>query len=444
MAVPAVDQGAAVAVADALGGQLRLHPGAGHQRDRRVPEPVEAEVGDDDLAAVPRLLVGEAGREERRQPERLEAGVGVDAALLGREDDVRARRPRQQLLAEELDLEAGERDRLRPPALVDPRGYEDRPAVEVDAGVRQRHGLREAEADGAAEGHDPFHPVRQPGRELEQLVWSSETYEGQRIVASVGLDVVPPGTGVGLSELWDEPFAPVLTNGFDTLLVVGSDSEIQSLCKLETRNESRTAPYRMCEIACWASGSKIAVVLNQRGEILVFQGESLRFARRGGSWHHYVHETNIRRLAPPADRELREAIYESCFDVSFARTGGCIGVVNQSDSLRVHDLVSEDDLLSRRSLYKTRLLARVIGGSAFQTLDRRTRAELLSLDGAMIVGRNGTILAAGAIIDVPPGSVGGGGRTAAAVQLSTIGLGVKVSQDGTITGFRDGARILRS
>jgi hypothetical protein len=69
---------------------------------------------------------------------------------------------------------------------------------------------------------------------------------------------------------------------------------------------------------------------------------------------------------------------------------------------------------------------------------------LLSLDGAMVLDRTGSILAAGAIIDVPSGSVGGGGRTAAAQRLSTIGLGVKVSQDGTITGFRDSARILQS
>jgi hypothetical protein len=176
---------------------------------------------------------------------------------------------------------------------------------------------------------------------LERLErWSSETYEGHRIVASVGLDVVPAGSGIALGDLWDEPFGPVLTNGFDTLLVAGSDSEIKGLRKLATGNESRTAPDRMGEIACWTSGNRIAVVLNQRGEILVFQGESLRFVRRAGDWHHYVHETNIRRMSPPLHRELREAIYESCLDVSFARSGACIGVVNESNRARVRDLVS--------------------------------------------------------------------------------------------------------
>lgn len=274
--------------------------------------------------------------------------------------------------------------------------------------------------------------------------WSSQTYEGQRIVASVGLDTAPAGTGVLLDELWEQPFGPVMTNGFDTLLVVGDDSQILSVSQLSSANVSRTAPYRLREVACWAYEGRVAVVLNQRGEILVFEDRSLRFARRSGNWHHYVHDTNIKRMSPPGDRELREAIYESCLDVSFARTGACIGAVDEAHVGQIEELVSEEDLLQGQSTYKTRFISRIIGGATFQTMDRRARAELLSLDGATILDRTGRILAAGAIIDVPPGSVGGGGRTAAALRLSSKGLGIKVSQDGSITGYRDSRLIVRS
>ena len=89
-------------------------------------------------------------------------------------------------------------------------------------------------------------------------------------------------------------------------------------------------------------------------------------------------------------------------------------------------------------------MSRLIDGRSFQDLDRRTRAELLSLDGAMVLAHTGTILAAGSIIEVPAGSVGGGGRTAAARRFSTLGLGVKVSQDGTITAYRNSERIFRA
>ena len=204
---------------------------------------------------------------------------------------------------------------------------------------------------------------------LERLeTWSSQTYEGQRIVSSIGLDVEPADTDIELGDLWDEPFGPVITNGFDTLLVAGSDSEIKSLLQFSTGEKSKTAPYRMSEIACWTSGSRIAAVLNQRGEILVFQGQSLRFARRGGSWHHYVHETNIKRMSPPVDRNLREAIYESCLDVSFARSGACIGVVSESHRDDVGDLVSPADVLTVDGNYKAQLLSRIIDGSVSRTL----------------------------------------------------------------------------
>ena len=280
---------------------------------------------------------------------------------------------------------------------------------------------------------------------LEWLeTWSSQTYEGQRIVASLGLDVAPAGTGIPLDDLWSEPFGPVMTNGFDTLLVTGSDSQVSGLLQLSTASLSSTAPYRLGEIACWASGQKVAAVLNQRGEILLFQEQSLRFARRAGAWHHYVHNTNIKRLSPPVNLHLRTAIYESCLDVSFARTGGCIGVVDHAHRDSVGSMLAADDFLDERQTYKAQLLACAIGACKFQDLDRRARAELLSLDGAMVMDHKGEILAAGAIINVPAGSVGGGGRTAAARQLSTLGLGVKVSQDGTISGYRKGQRILQS
>jgi hypothetical protein len=280
---------------------------------------------------------------------------------------------------------------------------------------------------------------------LERLeTWSSQTYEGQRIVSSMGLDVEPAGTTIALDDLWDEPFGPVMTNGFDTLLVTGSDREVSGWLQLNTGELSSKAPYRMSELACWALGHRIVAVLNQRGEILLFQQQALRFARRDGSWHHYVHDTNIARMSPPSNQALRRAIYESCLDVSFARSGGCIGVVDYAHQGKEGELVSPDDQLALQSTYKARLLSRIIGGRGFQELDRRARAELLSLDGAMVLNHQGRILAAGSIIDVPAGSVGGGGRTAAAQRLSTIGLGLKVSQDGTITGYRSQDRILQS
>lgn len=285
-------------------------------------------------------------------------------------------------------------------------------------------------------------PLREVLEHLED--WSSQSYEGQRIVASIGLAVAPSSSGIPLAGLWDEPFGPVMSNGFDTIIIVGKNGAIRKFHQLSTKQLSSTAPYRLGAIACWARRTRISVVLNRHGEILVFQNKSLRFARRSGRWLHYVHETNIRRMSPPRDRILREAIYESCLDVSFARRGGCLGVIAQEHMHRLGKLVNEQDLLTLLRNYKTRLLARAINNRPFHLLDRRQRLELLSLDGAVILDRYGNVLSAGAILEVPAGSVGGGGRKAAAMKLSTFGLGLKISQDGTITGFRNEHEELRT
>src|SRR6266496_5455888 len=96
--------------------------------------------------------------------------MAVDAALLRREDDARSGRPHEELLAQELDLDAGERDRFRPAVLVQPAGDEDRTGVEIDALVRECDGLGEAKADCAAEGNDALHALGEPGGEAEQLL----------------------------------------------------------------------------------------------------------------------------------------------------------------------------------------------------------------------------------------------------------------------------------
>ena len=64
------------------------------------------------------------------------------------------------------------------------------------------------------------------------------------------------------------------------------------------------------------------------------------------------------------------------------------------------------------------------------------RQELLSIDGATVILDDGQILSAGAILQIPAGS-SGGGRKAAAHVLAHYGLGVKVSNDGKISFWKD-------
>jgi len=316
--------------------------------------------------------------------------------------------------------------------------------VALDAGVYEQELIRviprRVVARHLRDGSDMLLDV------LENLeTWSSQTYEGQRIAACVGLLPEPYASGVDVSDLWNEAYGPVLTNGFDTILVVGADGTVVREEELAEDEISQTAPYRLRQACCWATQGRVSLVLNHQGEILAFKDQSLQFARRAGKWVHYVHDNYIDRMFPPKDRALRQAIHESCLDVSFARSGGCIAVVNWGNMDRVSpDYVDSDDLLASDTTYKNRLMALVIAGRRFQDLDRRVRLELLSLDGAMVLDRYGNIISVGTIIDVPAGSVGGGGRTAAAKRLSEIGLAVKISQDGRVAAYRSRGEVFRA
>ena len=72
----------------------------------------------------------------------------------------------------------------------------------------------------------------------------------------------------------------------------------------------------------------------------------------------------------------------------------------------------------------------------FIELDRKLRAEFVSMDGATILDKHGDVISFGAIIQNDSGSYGGG-RGAAAKKLSKFGLAIKISTDGYIEVYID-------
>jgi len=109
-------------------------------------------------------------------------------------------------------------------------------------------------------------------------------------------------------------------------------------------------------------------------------------------------------------------------------------VVTADKKERYEEVVMPADRLGDGASLKSRALDLLIAGRTFPELDRRLRLELLTIDGALVLDHRGKVLAAGAIIKIPGGSTGGG-RLAAARVLASLGLGIKVSQDGSVVCF---------
>jgi len=280
---------------------------------------------------------------------------------------------------------------------------------------------------------------------LDQLLfWAGRLYEGRPISAAIGFDanLTPSVSPVSLKDVWRADFCSVLTNGFDTMLVCDRGGSITAHQSLEQNAAAVTfSPFRYAPIAAWAVAGRLAFVLNRLGEILVFKDEKLLFARRAGVWHFITHSSVLTQLGVPNNQQVRRAVYESCLDASFARTGACVGIVNSTNAASWQTLAtSRADHLAADSP-KALALAAMIKQRKWYELDRRLRQELLAIDGATLLDHNGDLLAVGAILRVPGGSTGGG-RLAAAKELSALGLGVKVSQDGGIRAFRSKTEVL--
>lgn len=272
--------------------------------------------------------------------------------------------------------------------------------------------------------------------------WSAETYEGQRISVAIGVDPYAPSksiSNVHLSQFSDRDFAKVLSNGMDTLLVLSLSGHVVEHVAVDgghDKNEQASEgsvhfPRRHHSIATWATRTRVALVLNRQAEILVFRNGCLQFAFRRGVWSHFSHESMIAKLGTSG--ALLRAVYATCLDISFARTGGCIAVVDSDKAAKIRDYLSPEDLLANPIADKSKLI-RHLAGVPFHQMPRAIREELAAMDGAVLLGHNGQVLAAGAIVSVPGGS-DGGGRKAAAKALSRLGLAIKISADGGITAY---------
>lgn len=276
--------------------------------------------------------------------------------------------------------------------------------------------------------------------------WSSQTYEGVRVSVAIGVDCAPDPwriSSIHLEQLINRDYAKVISNGMDTILVLSPSGHIVEHIALDSGPSGNLrdpyvsfAPLRYLALAHWAKGSRVALVLNRQGEILVFNKQRLQFAFRRGAWSHFTHSAMIARMSKyTTQKRLMEAVYASCLDISFARTGGCIAIVKPKNTSKVSGYLHNGDLLVRAKTEKASLLSHLIG-RPFEKISRPIRQEMAALDGAVVLDWAGRIMAAGAIVRVPGGSEGGG-RRAAAKALSRLGLALKVSADGAITAFTD-------
>lgn len=282
--------------------------------------------------------------------------------------------------------------------------------------------------------------------------WASETYESRNICFCIGIDCgIVDRSGITLKSIEEdsalESMFKVVTNGIETMIVC---NKLGQICGFEVMTEDVPNPYSSArlkhkfypqifsKIANWASGKKFAFVLTQLGEILIFRDKSLLFVKRRGEWLFLSPKSLAHRILKSQDtlKEIKEAVMDTCLDVSFSRSGACIGIIKAGDE--TPRCVLEESNLSTSMEPKVVALRKLIHGKNFHELDRRVRKELAAIDGAIVIDGAGKIHAIGAILDNSSSTSrsGSGGRTVAAQTLAKSGCGIKVSADGKIEAWQ--------
>lgn len=275
--------------------------------------------------------------------------------------------------------------------------------------------------------------------------WAEQTYEGNRIACGVGIDDGNVSSSVHLRDVYSHDFSKVLSNGVETLLMCTRQGDISGHLVLPPADgaEHILAPFRFSRVAKWtATASRVAVVLNRNGEILIFRDGALIFAKRRGVWRHFTHDPIIKRILKGGAGKLalRQAVYETALDVSFARTGACLAIARDDQLQHVRSkIIERTESFCEGNSVKARCLRSITKGQ-FQDIDRSRRQELAGIDGAIVLDRQGNILDIGSIVHIEGGSTGGG-RLAATKQLSKHGVAIKVSADGAIQGFANGDKL---
>lgn len=297
-------------------------------------------------------------------------------------------------------------------------------------------------------------------RFLQQL--AEQSYENR----SISYGVI-----VGRNRL-DDPEAPdfprshanikrfkALTDGVKTAFMLATNGKLRKLVDVARESNvgqperGRWFPDWCRDISLSSIENRCSFALTRHGDILFFDGGTLRLTYRSGQWKYWNHSHIVGLLRGLATvqgvpKKVRERniseIYRQALDISFRRSGGLYVVLRNRGNLhrivRLGDAIEDENrTIQERNFDKHLAKKRIL------EIPRKVMLDIASLDGAIVLANDGELLAYGAVLETKArGAVrkAEGSRTKAAIGASSFGIAVKVSADGDITYFYNGKHYL--
>jgi hypothetical protein len=227
----------------------------------------------------------------------------------------------------------------------------------------------------------------------------------------------------------------------------------RQLCPDKLLDVPGATAYQAHARATLEQGS-VCIVLSPSRDIKVFAEGAEVFSFHSAAWHLLDLKAKYEIWADAVmNPSLALRLFQIALDLADAREGALFVVLRDPEESVPHLIAPADRIdlpirveppgpgtLSRREILN------VLEGRTVTDLDPSVLSTLASLDGAIVVDREGRLLAAGAILRHPPAQEIDesifieGARTTAAMAASRFGPVLKVSEDGEIT-FYDRERI---
>lgn len=301
---------------------------------------------------------------------------------------------------------------------------------------------------------------------IEKLeCWKEKTYEGKKVPFAFLIDTSSNIGEFPFMDFLEEEYSATFSDGITSIIELDSNLKFLSLKSITDKgvdivNKLDNVPYRFSQIIETFTKGKIAVFLLVNGDIVLVKNCEILLVKREGKWLNFNKEVFKSIISAELEQQdqtflkLINEVYLSSLDVSFAHSGGIIAcikkekipllinpqndgtsILNKLDNLLPSNDISTpktfDNQEIKKRFIKRNFLLNIIKNNCFETIDRKTRSELISMDGATIIDFDGNIISLGAIIQNDSGSYGGG-RGAAAKKLSKFGFAIKISTDGYV------------
>lgn len=295
---------------------------------------------------------------------------------------------------------------------------------------------------------------------LDQIcTWANKTYEGQKKTFGIIFcsKEFPKSETFNYIDFLKSDYSATINDGIYSAVELYADGTFKAHIPIPDSSDldgSPSIPYPFNGFASLCTGDKVGILLIASGDILIIKNTELCYMKHNGFWL----KPNINEVVEWVKGELGEnfsdyvsIIYQTITDLSYSRSGACIGIVREDNIAEDFEqtikggLLSDENIDAKRTAIKS-MISREDGNGIknFYELNRPLRRELMELDGATVFSKSGLIHAIGTIIKLNNSGSNGGGRTAAAMQLSEFGLAIKISQDGYIQLFKDRKNVVKA